>query len=554
MRIFWVLVALCVPVVMLYTQFIGNPLVFDDTTFFFGEEFSLYSHKLFSLNLRWLPLATFVWTRQIFGDAIIWLRLGNLLLHLMTTATLFFFLRRLFEIVIPSSENNKTLSPFWLAFFGALIFALHPVSVYATAYLIQRTTLMTTLFTLLMWRLFLEGLIREQRSWLYVSVLAYFLAVFSKEHSIMAPAITVTLLVLVSPQPMQHIKLVWPTFVLYALIGAFAVYQRQSAHILGQAYEPFATAILSELGKDFDPRLAYPLSVLTQSFTFFKYLWIWLVPNPALMSIDTCQTFALRFWSWPEALGLVGFVIYPYIAVRLLLQRGVTGLLGFALLCPWLLFFTELATVRIQEIFVLYRSYLWMAGLFASLPFIFQKLTAKQSVVTLIGVVLFLIPLSWLRLDTFSHPFKLWNDAAYRIHDENSCPMMNRILTNRGAQLIDLKRYPEAIDDFSHVLKNIKWQQKQMHAEIYGHSFYNRGLSYLKMNQFRLALDDFNTIVEPVPKSWNEFYLYKAQAFEGLHELVSASQYYEKACLKNIDEGCKKQKELEASVKQEVFQ
>ena len=52
------------------------------------------------------------------------------------------------------------LSPSWLAFFGALIFALHPAAVYAVAYLNQRSTLMATLFTLVMWRLFLEGLIR----------------------------------------------------------------------------------------------------------------------------------------------------------------------------------------------------------------------------------------------------------------------------------------------------------------------------------------------------------------------------------------------------------
>lgn len=544
MRIFWALLGLSIPVALLYTQFLGNPLVFDDLKFFHGAEFSVYSTKLFSFDLRWLPLATFVWTRQVFGDAIIWLRLGNLLLHFLITATLFFFLRRLFELVMPIQADSKALSPFWLAFFGALIFALHPVSVYAAAYLVQRTTLMATLFTLLTWRFFLEGLIREQRRWLYASALTYFLAVLSKEHAIMVPTVTIALLFLVSQQPLQRIKLIGSTLVLYTLIGLFVIYQRKSLHILGQAYEPFATALISR-ANDFDVRLIYPLSILTQSFTFFKYLWVWLIPSPVLMSIDTCQTFAVRLWSLPEVIGLMGFFIYPYLAIRLLLQKGVKGLLGFALLCPWLLFFTELATVRIQEIFVLYRSYLWMIGIFACLPFLCQKLTAKQAVITLSCIALLMMPLTWFRLTTFSHPLLLWDDAAHRIHGDDNCPVMYRILNNRGNALMDINRYPEAIDDFSRSIKMIELHQIPMVSA----NNYNRGLVYLKTQQFRLALDDFNSFVEPISTAWVRVYLHKGEALEGLHELTAARDFYEKACLNGITEGCKKQQELESSIK-----
>jgi len=545
MRILGALLALFLPSALLYTQFLGNPLVFDDTAFFSGEEFSVYLHRI-SFNLRWLPLATFVWTRELFGDAMIWLRLGNLLLHFMTAATLFFFLRRLFELVMPA--DNRALSPFWLAFFGALIFSLHPASVYAVGYLIQRTTLMATLFSLLTWRLFLEGVVREQRGWLYASAFMYFLAVLSKEHAIMVPAVSVMLLVLVSQYPMDRVKLVAPAFVLYTLVAVFAVYQRHSAHVLGQAYEPIASELISRLGADFDVRLIYPLSILTQSFTFFKYVWLWLVPTPALMSIDSCQTFAVHFWSWPETVGLVGFVMYFYLALRLLLQRGLNGLLGFALLSPMVLFFTELATVRIQEIFVLYRSYLWMVGLFAGLPFVCQKLTAKQTVIALTLVALFMMPLTWFRLSTFSHPLLLWDDAAHRITDDKSCPSMDRILNNRGRELTKLARYPEAIADFTRSLKVDQWQDKPKVSEL-ASNYYNRGFAYLKNQQFQLALNDFNTIVGPLPKSWSDFYFYKAQAFEGLHELTSARQFYEQACSNGVTEGCAKQKELETSIK-----
>ena len=548
LRMLWALTALCVPVIFLYTQFLGNPPVFDDLPFFHGTEFGLYENTLFSFNLRWLPLATFVWTRHLLGDAIIWLRLGNLFFHLATCITLFLFLRRLFEQVIPIRNDNQTLSPFWLAFFAALIFALHPISVYAAGYLVQRTTLMATLFALLTWRFFLEGLITERRSWLYASTATYFFAVLSKEHAIMTPAISIALLVLVYPQPLHRLKQIVPTLVLYVLIAAFTVFQRRAEHVLGQAYEPIASEMIARLGANIDPHLIYPLSVLTQSWTFFKYLWLWLIPNPAFMSVDTCQTFATRLWSFPEVLGATGFITYAVIATRLLLQRGLIGLLGFALLCPWLLFFTELATVRIQEVFVLYRSYLWMAGLFACLPFVCQKLTAKQAAITLTSISLLIMPLTFARLATFSHPLLLWDDAARRIKNNDECPVMDRILNNRARALMELGRYPEAINDLTRSLKIPGIQQKQM-VSVLASNYYNRGFAYLKNQQYQLALADFNTIVEPLPPEWRDFYFYKAQAFEGLHELSSARQYYEKACSQDVTEGCAKQKALETPVK-----
>lgn len=546
-RMLWALTALCVPVIFLYTQFLANPPVFDDLPFFNGTEFGLYENTLFSFNLRWLPLATFVWTRQLLGDAIIWLRLGNLFFHLATCITLFLFLRRLFEQVIPVRADDQTLSPFWLALFAALIFAVHPLSVYAAGYLVQRTTLMATLFSLLTWRFFLEGLIKDQRGWLYASAAAYFFAVLSKEHAIMAPSVSIALLVLICPQPLQRVKRIIPVLLLYVLIAAFTVFQRRAENVLGQAYEPLASEMIARLGVELDPKLIYPLSVLTQAWTFFKYLWLWIVPNPAFMSIDTCQTFATRLWSFPEIIGAIGFIAYALLAIRLLLQRGLTGLLGFALLCPWLLFFTELATVRIQEIFVLYRSYLWMAGLFAGLPFVCQKLTAKQTVITLTAIVLLMMPLAFSRLASFSHPLLLWDDAAQRIKNDAECPVMDRIFNNRARALMELGRYPEAIIDLTRSLKVAGAQQKQMFS-VLANNYYNRGFAYLKNQQYQLALVDFNTVVEPVPPEWRDFYFYKAQVFEGLHELSAARAYYEKACLAGVKEGCVRQKALEASV------
>ena len=532
MKTVFSILALCLPITLLYGQFFWNPVVFDDIYFFDGSIHEQYLGKVFSLDLRWLPYATLEWTRSLFGLDLIGFRLGNLLLHLATTITLFLFLCRLFEQVLPASY--KALSPHWLAFFGALIFALHPASVYAVAYLVQRSTLMATLFTLLTWCLFLEGLIKENSRWLLASAVSYFLAVFSKEHAIMIPAVSIALLVLVNNQSnRQRLMLVWPTFLLYGLIGSFVIFQIKSRHILGQAYEPIAANYLSLLGSDFNMRLAYPLSILTQCFLFFKYLWVWLAPSPAWMSVDMPQVFARSFWSYPELAGLLGFIVYPVIAIRLLLQRGVRGLLGFALLCPWLLFATELSTIRIQEPFVLYRSYLWMAGAFAALPFLCQKLNAKQAVITLSFVAVLLMPLSWMKLTTFSHSLLLWDDAALLVENTDERLLgVDRIFYNRGTELIKAKHYAEAIADLSKAI--------ELKGYSANYAYSNRAKAYMEIRQYLLALNDINKAIKLQPTNKANLYLGKAHALEGLNDSTAAMQAYNQACSLGLQTACQK--------------
>lgn len=536
MRTVFSLFALCLPVTLLYGQFFWNPVVFDDIYFFDGSVHRQYLGKVFSFDLRWLPYATFEWTRSLFGLDLIGFRLGNLALHLAATVSLFLFLRRLFERILPcDNEDGKTLSPHWLAFFGALIFALHPASVYAAAYLVQRSMLMATLFALLTLRLFLEGLIRESHRWLLASAVTYFLAVFSKEHAVMTPAVTIALLLLVDNQPIrQRLGLVWPTFVLYGLTGGGVVLQVKSGHILGQAYEPIAANYMSLLGPDFNMRLAYPLSILTQCFLFFKYLWVWVAPSPAWMSVDMPQAFARSLWSWPEIAGLIGFMVYPVIAIRLLLQKGLKGLLGFALLCPWLLFATELSTVRLQESFVLYRSYLWMPGAFAALPFLCQKLSAKQAAITLGLAALLMMPLSWLRLTTFSHPLLLWDDAAQLIENtEDKRFGVDRIFYNRGTELVNAKQYTEAIEDLSRVIK--------LKGYYEGYAYQNRGSAYLESKQYLLALNDINKAIELLPTTSKvRLYFGKARILEGLNDSTTAMQTYKQVCAMGMAAACQK--------------
>ncbi|MDH3318240.1 MAG: tetratricopeptide repeat protein [Betaproteobacteria bacterium] len=512
----------------LYGNFLSSPLVLDDLVLGeIGRPGTL--RTILGLDLRWLPYVSIEWTRALMGDELHWLRLGNLALHVANASLLFLLFGRLFASVLPEESRVPAALPLsWLAFSGALLFALNPAAVYGVAYLIQRSILMATLFSLATWILFLEGLIRDQRRWLWASTLAYALAVFSKEHAVMAPAVALVLLLLLRGPDKRLLARVWPVFLLYAATAALVVLPIKSFGIIGAAYEPDGARLLAT--QHVDPRNPYPLALLTQGYLYFKYLLLWIVPNPAWMSIDMVERFAPRLWAWPETAGLIAFALYPLAALRLLWQRGRKGLLGFALLAPWLMFATEISTVRIQEIFVLYRSYLWMPCIFASLPFLVHKLAARQSAIVLGAIILALVPASWYQLTRFADPLLLWSDTLALARDKHNPIKLGRIYHNRGMAYLNKPRYEEAIRDFTEGIRLLP-----THNLLYN----DRALAYLMTRRYREALKDYNVAILLDPNYYRSYWG-RAKVFDALGDQAAARKDYARSCALGVQEVCGK--------------
>ncbi len=370
------------------------------------------------------------------------------------------------------------------------MFVLHPAAVYGVAYLAQRSILMATLFGIAALLCYLEGLSRDKARWFALSALFYFLAVFSKEHSIMIPGVAAALTVLLNKPSFALIRKVWLPFSLYFVIGTLVILRTKG--LLGTAYEDHAAAMLarmSEHQEKVDIAIAYPLSVITQGYLFFKYLLLWIIPYTGWMAIDIRQPFATHLLSWPQLPGFIFFLAYPVLAIKLLVKGGRQGLLGFGLLFPWILYLTELASVRIQEPFVLYRSYLWMSGLPIVL-FSFMSVTHRKFVpVLLAAYCLVLASLAWNRLDTLSDNIKTWSDAIDKYQGDNLL-RTERGYTNRGNAYSAIGRLPEALADYQ---KSIELNPK------YAEGYNNSAFIYSSQNNPEEALRRFNTAIELKP-------------------------------------------------------
>ena len=502
----------------LYGQFLNNAIVFDDLNFFMMDDagnLPVSSYTFGFLELRSLPYASLAWTKDLFGLGLIPFHVGNMLLHMATSLSLYFLLIALFDLA--KGENSAdSLQPHWLAFFGSLVFAMHPVATYAVGYLVQRTILMATLFSLLALLVYVRGSLRQQATWIWMSVPLYYLAVFSKEHAIMLPA------VLIAVTPLLHAnwraKLIqrWGVFLALTVVAVFVILAKK--YMLFSVYEPYGTDMLETRA------LNYPLSILTQSWLFFKYAFLWLLPNPAWMSIDMREPFATSLLS-EYTLAFIAFVAWGGVACWLLLKRGLKGSLGFGMLFPWLLYMTEFSTVRVQEIFVLYRSYLWVPGAFCVLPIIVHKLTVRVASVVLLLAGVLLFGLSMERLMTLSHPLLVWDDAEKLLKGRTDVPGAWRIYYNRGNHWRKIDQPEKAIADYQQAVA-----LSRDIAEPHG----NLGVAYMKTQDWTQAIESFWNAIEISQKNGEKprprYIFGLAQAYEKIGDVPKSLAGYRLSC------------------------
>lgn len=502
-----VLLSLCV-------KFLNNPLIFDDEYFFSLGAPEQYFAEGFQLFPRWWVYQTMAATFVYLGSDMLWLRLGNLLAHMGAVFSFYLLARRI--LIDLDNKRISIISPDTTALLAAVFFAVHPLAIFTQAYLIQRTIVCATLFTLLTWYGFWRGLAGSRLA-LWGSCLFFGAAVFAKEHAVMVPLVSLLFMILYLRSGLTlgvSLKEVLGALLIQAVISIYVVLQLKG--IIGKPYEIMSAEVLEghSLGTLSIENL-YPLSVLNQAGLYFKYLLLWLLPNPAWISIDMREAFPVDFASWSLWVGLVAFVAYVLISAALLLRGGLIGLVGLALLAPSILYFTEFASTRFQEVFVLYRSYLWMPSIFILLALGFRYLTKNLAFVLIPIFFIYFFALSFDRLTTFSHPFRVWNEAVVLLEKKPQGDNVfgaYRIYYNRGSAELEGGMIDQALIDFDRVVKI---------QPDFAHAYHQRGVVYFKQKEWLKAQDQFEKAISLLPTN--------IKSYLGLAEVLEASGQIEKA-------------------------
>lgn len=506
----------------LYLPFLGSPLVFDDPNFFSGQKFVFYATHPIGMDLR-LPGYFTLAAARVLWNGIEAQRIISLFFHVACALALYRLLYGLQRAALPGAPASPA-QPFDVASavraaIGASAFALHPVAVYGAAYLIQRSIVLATLFSLLSLILFLRGLQSGRYRDILWAALLYSLAVLSKEHAVLLPAVALPLAALAGAgwrPTMRHVALYFAACAPAAIFVTLL-----STGVIGRPYEPQFDQIAAQMGdatgRDIsDTPLA--LSGVTQAGLFFRYLALWVWPDPAGMSIDLRVDF-LGTWSagW-IALKLLAFVAAGALGVALVLRRGAARLCGFGLLYFWILFLVEFTAARFQEPFVLYRSYLWApgvaciaVGLLAFLPL--RAVTATGALACAV-----LACGAYDRLGTFANPLLLWQDAVAKL-PTTPVPWGSRTLYNLGREYLYAGQPAKAIATVERCAAQYP-RTAQCH--------YARGAIHLHLGEYAESIVHFARVLQLMPETAVAHHR-MGLALEGLNRIDEARASYRSA-------------------------
>ena len=265
----------------LYWPFLGNPRVFDDWTFFSGIRFAYFATHPFGLDLRLPPYFSLAVTEVLVGSTEAH-RLVSLAFHIACVLALYKLIYDLLRTVSTSDRSVSGAQPSasaW-AFLGAAAFAVHPVAVYGAGYLVQRTIVFATLFSLLSIVLFVRGLARGRHADAMSAALMYSIAVLSKEHSVLLPVAAVLAVPLVRVDIRFSVRHAAIYLSACAPAAIFVTLLQRS--LIGEAYEPDFAVVATQIEGVFGHAItdfSWTMSAVAQAGLFFKYLALWLWPD-----------------------------------------------------------------------------------------------------------------------------------------------------------------------------------------------------------------------------------------------------------------------------------
>ena len=304
--------------------------------------------------------------------------LSNLILHILTVITLFFFLK-------------KTGVKVEFSFLLALIFSINPLFTNAVAWIPARGDILLCLFSLLSFITFLEYFSTRKTIYLILHVSAFLLALFSKETSVLIPVLILYYIYFVQKNKLI-IKNISPVLTLWILSFLLFLLLRQS--VIKVSHSSNILGIIP---------LIKNLPVIPISF--FKFLFPY--------SLCTMPFF--------DNTGIMGgvilLVIFALLTFKIIRDDWRIAIWGgvwfLAFTIPPMFYRSYFASSQYE--YFEYRAYLPIIGILLISGFIINKLTSgisfKKILIISIPLLLVYSMISFIHSEDFANPISFFNSA-----------------------------------------------------------------------------------------------------------------------------------------------
>ncbi|HNY51144.1 MAG TPA: tetratricopeptide repeat protein [Smithella sp.] len=441
-----------------------------------------------------LVIASFALEWKLAGDRPFLYHLDNLILHLLCTALVLLFFRRMGISI-------------WWSGFGALLFGLHPMRVESVAWITERKDVLYGFFYLSALLAYIRYLASGKTGYFLLTFLLFVLSLFSKGQAVALPFSLVLLDWYFDRKIDRKAMTEKLTFFVFALfIGLLGttfffqnVYKTIDSKAIVNAFNFFEQLVLAGY--------AYVIYILK---FFIPYVTSTLYPVPDVLHTGhwVGAVTAVLIFAWAVSVWRK----YKFITFGLLFFTFNTVFL----LMPFLA--NDSAYLNDRYIYMAY------VGLAFAVTFSLQKLAEQKNAwrrpLALIAVAVLVIfsVVTMKYIPVWNNSETLWTYVIQKYPRKISAAYLNR-----GNDRYTQNRHQEAIDDYT-VAIEINPQSLL--------AYQNRGLAYLLNNDLDRALRDYNRYLElmsPYDISGNEVNIPLSNALGNRGVIFSKTGQYEKA-------------------------
>jgi hypothetical protein len=269
--------------------------------------------------------------------------------------TFLVYLLILWTLQTPVLEKRYGGKARWMAFFGALLFGVHPVQTESVTYIITRTELLATLFYLGAFLLFIQGVRKKSFAWFIGAACSAFLSAGSKEWAVTLPAVLFLYDVLfLSEGKIKTALLRWPAYLLITLSWTVIFHTLNLVAGSGQG---------ASVGFNITNSAGIPLNAWTYLLTSFNVIWTYfrLLVLPVNQNLDYEYHVAQTLFEFPTLLSFIGHLVIASSAFWLYKKKGWL-LLPFGLAWFYITLSPVQSFVPVMDVIFEHRLYLPSIG------------------------------------------------------------------------------------------------------------------------------------------------------------------------------------------------
>ncbi len=550
----WMTFILAVTLIFYFPTFKNNFVYWDDNIYIFNNPF-IYSlgtknlmnifSSFFMANYHPLTMLSYTIEYSIAGTSPFLYHFTNVLLHLLNTALVFIFVRRLFLMLDQTTFKNPGLV---IPVVSALLFGLHPLHVESVSWISERKDVLYTFFFLLASVKYLQYISTQKPVHYFSTIVLFLLSLLSKGMAVSFSVCIIAIDFVLKRDLLSRKVIVEkiPFLILSLFFGIIAIYAQKSAD-----------TIIENINLSIWDKISFASYALVQYFIklFVPYKLVHFYPYPYMIN----EEFP-RYYYYFSIILITGACIIIYLFRK-------SRIIIFGLLYFIINIFLVLRLIPIGDTIMADRyTYLSSIGIYIIIAFFLNYLLIKylrfrKLIISIIVIYAFVLGYqTFQRTMVWRDSFSLWDDASKKYPD-NSVIILNRgiaierkgdlngalreysrsikldpnndaaytnlgnmklakgdragaiaeyskaisinprnekAINNRGKVLIDIGKFNEALFEFNKAIEL---------DPLYVNALHNRGVAKFYLRKYAEATDDFSRVIQLNPKHAVAYYL-----------------------------------------------